>query len=377
MNNSGDVLISESRVPGLQLVHSNQASTCATPVNIHVHATGTKCPACAHLEQITMQEDFAGLEFPYALNIWLETHRPYITERTYRDYCQYGDALAAFFTSLQLRHINIGTVRGYQIWRWKRGERLLGETHGKYLHSAETVRIKNEINSVLKPILREAGVWQEIEQRKFKHLPIPREGAGAALTKEQWRRIFEVAFSHKRWHLAGHCLQIMFRCGLGFGELRRVRRKDMDLIRGTLRILEGAKNSGMRARTVALVPSALESARWLVERWLLLGGSDPESYLLPHRATYHKELDRPMASINFAWNQIKAEWQKKYAHEIDPRQYDARVSAATLLLSNPALSLPTIEKALGWTPSSAMRKRYHRADLDIQRDALNTLEDAG
>lgn len=362
-------------IQGCSTEIKQQFQPLGKPVNIHVHTPGNTCPACAYLEQANMQEDFAALPFVEAFNLWLDAHHPFITDRTYRDYKQYGDALTAFLSHLQLRHISVGTIRGYQMWRWKRGEVIAGETQSKYCHSAETVRIKNELNSVLKPILRHAGLWAEIEKRKFKHLPVPRDGAGAALTKEQWRQIFEIAFSKKRWMLAGHCLQMMFRGGFGFGELRRVRRKDLDLAKGTIRIIEGAKNAGTRVRTVALVPSAVESARWLVARWVKLGGSDADSYLLPHRKTYHKALDRPMASINFAWNGIKAEWQKKYNIETDPRQYDARVSAATLLLQNPKLSLPTIEKALGWTPSSAMRKRYHRADLDIQRDALNTLED--
>jgi hypothetical protein len=126
------------------------------------------------------------------------------------------------------------------------------------------------------------------------------------------------------------------------------------------------------------VPSALASAKWMVERWERLGGTSQDQYLLPHRATLRTgQLNRPMVSINFAWNAIKREWARRQPQHARPetRQYDARVSAASLLLANPALSLTTIEKALGWTPSSAMRKRYYRAEQDALRDALSTLED--
>lgn len=368
-----------TKVPSIAQRTISAGTLDSRPVNLHIHAPGVRCPGCESLELEAMQDSFAELTFSQAFSIWIEAHRPYIQDRTLRDYYQYGNALMDFFGPMQLKNINIGNVRGFQRWRSHvLPDGALNELPldsilctSKYRHSAGNVRIKNEINSVLKPMLREAGVWHEIEKKKFKHLPVPREGSGIALSKEQWREIFEIAFANPRWELAGHCLQIMFRGGFGFGELRKVRRKDLDLEASRLRIVEGAKN-GERERTVNLVPSALESAKWLVERWKRLDGTKSDEYLLPHR----KDHNRPMRSINCAWNQIKREWAKRPQSRPEVRQYDARVSAASLLLSNPSLSLPTIEKALGWTPSSAMRKRYYRAEQNVLLDALHTLEDA-
>ena len=336
----------------------------------HHHALGVECPACHILESGYLD---AAITFNEAFILWFDQHQQFISERTRRDYLQYSAPLSDFFGQLALSDITVGTVRGYQSWRSKRtGSPAPG---ARFMHMAGNVRIKNEINSVLKPILREAGIWKDIKEKKFKHLPVPRDGSGIALSKEQWAQIFEIAFEHPGWHLAGHCLRIMFRGGFGFGELRKARRKDLDLDSAKLRIVEGAKN-GERVRTVNLSPSALESAKWIVERWERLGGVSGEQYLLPHRRA--KELERPMVSINFSWNQIKSEWAIRQPKQARPetRQYDARVSAASLLLSNPKLSLPTIEKALGWTPSSAMRKRYYKPEQDFLREALLTLEDA-
>ncbi|HXA84655.1 MAG TPA: hypothetical protein VNZ47_06245, partial [Candidatus Dormibacteraeota bacterium] len=125
------------------------------------------------------------------------------------------------------------------------------------------------------------------------------------------------------------------------------------------------------------VPSALESMKWIIGRWKEKGGHDPESYILPHRSTLKTgSFDRPMQSIHRSFVAIKAEWVRQSPNaKPETRQCDARTSTACILLQNPKLSLPTIEKTLGWSPSSRMRDRYNRVDMDMRREALNTLED--
>ncbi len=156
-----------------------------------------------------------------------------------------------------------------------------------------------------------------------------------------------------------------------------MRRKHVDLERATVKIVEGAKNSGTRMRTVPLVPSALESMRWIIDRWKDKGGNDPESYILPHRKTLRTH-ERPMGSIHRSFVAIRAEWVRRSPQTAkeDTRQCDARTSTACLLLKNPKLSLPTIHKTLGWMPSSRMRDRYNRVELDAKREVLRTLEDS-
>jgi integrase len=325
-----------------------------------------------------MPEDFAELPFTTAFDKWFKAHKPFVAESTQQDYYQYGRALCAFFQEMPLRMILSGAVRAFQMWRWKRGEVRPDDPQCIYTHNAETVRIKNEICGVLKPMLREAGTWPEIVKRKFKHLPVPREGSGEALSLEEQRIVLKVGFSRKRWLLAAHCQRVMYRTGSGFGELRKLRRRDVDLARATITIINGAKNAGARVRTVTLTASALESMKWIVARWERLGGSDPEQYVLPHRT---KGLGHPMVSTYCAWCAIVEEAIRQNPHLKDKlertRQYDARPSAATILMKNEKLSLPVIEKALGWTPNSLMRKRYNRAEHQVLRQAMDTLEDAG
>lgn len=347
----------------------------------HNHTPGVICPACRAMEIESMQ-DFTELAFSEAFSMWFEMHSKYIAPGTIHIYKQYGNALTAFFGPLQIKNIGIGQLRGFQIWRSKNhAPESPIKPHEKYQHAASSIRIKNEINGVLKPILREAGLWAAIEQRKFNHFQVSREGSGTPLSTIEQDMVLEVAFSKKKWFAAAHCQRIMYRTGTLFGELRKVRRKHVDLKRGTVEIIEGAKNAGSRVRTVRLVPSALESMCWLIERYIKMGGGDSvEQYILPHRT---KGFTVPMGSTYRSWRAIIDATIEKHKdnHEFCAkleltRQCDGRTSAACILLKNSKLSLPTIEKALGWSPSSAMRKRYYKADHDTQLDALMTLESA-
>lgn len=327
-----------------------------------------------------MEDSFGDLIFEAAFPAWIERHTPFIQPRTLRDYQQYGNALMDFFETTRMKDIGIGSIRGFQMWRshvYAGSDAMELELDSKlmkskYRHSAGNVRIKNEINCVLKPMLREAGKWVEIEERKFKHLPVPREGSGVPLNRSEQAELLAIGFSRKKWTLQTHCLRIEYRTGTGFGELRKLRRKHVDLVKGIIHIIEGAKNSGVRLRPVPLIPSALESMQWIIDRWEAKGGSDPESYILFHRT---KGFHSPMGSIHRSFVAIRAEWVRQSPNaKTDTRQCDARTSTACLLLQNPKLSLPTIHKTLGWMPSSRMRDRYNRVELDAKREVLRTLE---
>lgn len=333
-----------------------------------------------------MEQPLIDLTFEQAFNLYLETHSPFIQERTIDDYTQYGRPLLEYFRTLTgedgqpltVKGIGPMTIRGYQLWRSKeRGQ----PQPSSYSHRAGNVRIRNEINGVLKPLLKEAGLWEDIKKRKFKHLPVPLEGSGMFLDKEDQREILEVAFSDHRWMLPGHCLRIMYRSGCGFGELRKVRHRDVDLEAGTISIVLGAKNH-RRERTLKLVPSALDSLRWIMRRADQMGATNRNDFILPHRSCLknrHGSFDRPMVGIHRAWVAIRKAWIRKHPekkHKSEARVYDARVSAATVLMSNSKLSLEVIDKVLGWRPNSRMRQRYLQSEQAIMLEAMNTLEDA-
>jgi hypothetical protein len=68
----------------------------------------------------------------------------------------------------------------------------------------------------------------------------------------------------------------------GFGELRHVRRRDVDLKKRSVLVRDGAKNF-FRDRTIPLNPVAFESMSWIIDRWGDLGGTSDAEFIRPHR----------------------------------------------------------------------------------------------
>ena len=71
---------------------------------------------------------------------------------------------------------------------------------------------------------------------------------------DEERILHEVAFSRPKWQVAAHHMRVLLSTTMGFGELRHVRRRDVDLKR-----------------------------KWIIERWEQLGGSHDSDFILPHR----------------------------------------------------------------------------------------------
>jgi integrase len=194
---------------------------------------------------------------------------------------------------------------------------------------------------VLQMILKQAGEWKRIEEF-YKPLSVPRRGAGHSISSQQESRLREVALSRPKWALAARCMTVMLSTTMGFGELRQLRRKDVDMQRQCITVREGAKNEH-RERTIPLNASAHEAIAWILQRWRELGGSSEEHYILPHRPRCPKGpwlMDEPMTAITSAFGAIrKAAGLPKF------RIYDCRVQAITKLLSNPAVS-PQVSKEI-------------------------------
>jgi hypothetical protein len=221
----------------------------------------------------------------------------------------------------------------------------------------------------LQTILKQAGEWARLREF-YKPLPVPRRGAGHSLTQEEEKLLRETAFSRPKWRLAAHSMVIMLSTTMGFGELRQLRRKDVNTVKGSVTVREGAKNL-FRDRTIPLNPEALNSMTWILERWKKLGGYDPEHYILPHRPRTPGGpwfLDEPMDSIATAFAGIRK--ASGLAHF---RIYDCRVQAITKLLSNPQVS-PQVCREIAGHVSQVMQDRYSIQRFATKKAAVDALE---
>ena len=269
--------------------------------------------------------------FSVAAEAWFADHKRYIKPSTAKSYNDSLRALEPFFGKKPLNEIEIVHVRMYQ-----------GIRRGHV--SAHTV---NREVGVLQQIMREFDEWKRLESR-YRQVPQPPQRAGHTLTYQEEQRLRDVAFTKPKWHLAGHCMILMLSTTMGFGELRQLRRRDVDMERGCVTVREGAKNE-YRQRTIPLNPAAKESMEWILDRWKKIGGSDDDHYILPHRprggerAPHWRKtipwiLTEPTTSMHKAWMGIR-----EAAGIPHFRIYDCRVQAITKLLSDPNVSAQVLE----------------------------------
>jgi integrase len=325
-----------------------------------------ECPACGFLRDMKTLE--VGLPFAVASETWLSNHSKYIRPSTLRVYRQYRQSLAAFFGMLSLGHFHIGHVRAYQEDRSKR---------------ACPTRVNAEVSSVLIPILKEVNHWHSMSD-VYRPLPIVKKRVRQAMNEEEERRLIAIALdaSKPKRLLAGHCLIVMCNTGMGFGELRYLRKRDVavdDQI-PYVAINEGVKNP-FRVRTVPLNWLALRSMRWIMQRWEKLGGTEPMQYILPHAATRTEEernskghqrktppdFNRPMAHIYRGARAILKE--AGLSHMVP---YDMRSSAGTKLMNDPNLSEQAFEEIFGHSDTDT-RKRYLRSHLEKKAVAMQRM----
>jgi integrase len=312
-------------------------------------------PAHVELERLAAMDEVVlhVLPFPKAARIWLDQHQLYIKPVTLRGYQNAVNLFGAFLGDVIVKDIHIGHIRAYQVERRKRA--------GPYLINAEV--------GVLSMVLKEARCWTPIADL-YRPLKVPKRKSGHSLTVEQEARLREVAFSRPKWRLAAHCMVVMLSTTMGFGELRHVRRQDVDMEARCIHVVEGAKND-YRDRTIPMNSAAYDSMCWLLDRWKDLGGRNDSDFILPHRPRTNKGpwiFSEPMTAITSAFRQIRSA-----AGVPEFRIYDCRVQAITKLLQNPNVSTQVSREIAGHI-SQAMQSRYSIQRFDAKKAALDALE---
>ena len=202
------------------------------------------------------ESPLSSMPFSEASVFWLEQHKRYIKANTVKNYQNALKNLVPYLGDVLVKDIHIAHVRAYQAERGKKA--------GAYLLNSEI--------GVLQMVLKEARCWKPIADL-YRPLRVPKRRGGHSISADQERILREVAFSRPKWRLAAHCMIVMLSTTMGFGELRHVRRRDIDLKRRSLLVRDGAKNL-YRDRTIPMNSAAYDSICWLLDRWSDLGGRD-------------------------------------------------------------------------------------------------------
>ncbi len=296
--------------------------------------------------------------FPSAARTWLDARSPYIRPVTRRIYLQYIHTMADFLHEIKLKDIRPGTIRAFLDWR---------------LQSAGAVRTNAEAGC-LQQILKEAGLWKNLADT-YRPLPVPKNKARKSLSDAEVARLLAVCGLTPKRLLAAPCLIAMMHTSMGFGELRRLRRQDVHFDEDIPYVsINGETKNDFRIRTVPLNRLALQSMRWIVERWQKLGGSEPLQFILPHHARRttqektargHKRksppiFTEPMGHIYRAARGILNDAGLKH---IVP--YDMRSQFITRISADPDCSDQMYSELAGHSPKDLeMRRRYSRQQLE-------------
>ena len=306
--------------------------------------------------------------FSEASSLWLENHALYIHPNTVRVYGQYVRKLVEFFGEKPLAEFHIGHVREYQRHRQQ---------------TCSGHRINMEVTSALAPILKEVNIWSRIRDI-YRPLPVTKRQVRKNMSQEEELRLMAIALdaSKPRRLVAGHCLLVMANTGMGFGELRFLRREDVFLNQEPpfITVNSGTKND-YRIRTIPLNRVALRSMRWILHRWERLGGTEPGQYILPHHAKRTEEerkgaghdrkrppdFSTPMAHIYRAARGILKE-----AGLEGFVPYDMRSHFATKLLSDSAVSDQVFRETFGHS-NTRTRDRYSKQRIQTKAAAVDRL----
>jgi integrase len=286
-----------------------------------------------------------------AAEAWLESRRPYISPRTYRDYSDQIRILARFFGEMRLTEIGGDEIRAYQRMRMARA-------------GASCI---NKECSILQQMLKRVGRWPEIAPY-YEPMPMPKESPHRALTPVEEDRLYRIGATNPAWEVAYCAFVISINTTCGPGEIRHLRRMDIDFEKNTMRVQpEGAKNEH-RIRVIPLNSTAWAAVIHLWERAERLGSVRDEHYLIPYRikkGTY--DPDRPAMSWRYALREMLVR------ANIDISAYSFRHHAITKLLENPDVSEETCEAIAGHI-SERMKKRYSHTRIEVKRSAVEALE---
>jgi integrase len=343
---------------------ANPASSADSTPATGLHSIGhVDCPACDSSRRAMLNpEVLADLMFCEAAKVWFEFHVLRVGPGTRRHYTNCIRALTPFFSQLSLREIHVGHLEQYQSLR---------SSGSGGLRRAGPSLVNHELNT-LSQILTRANLWASFVPH-YRPLRLPRPKVGCALSSDEEARLFRKAGSNPRWLVAYCCSLVTANTTAGPNEIRNLRMRDVDLDPPAIRITEGVKNE-YRRRTIPLNAPAAWALRELVTRARDLGATDPEHYILPHRAANGaKGFDptRPISSWRGSWEKLR-----QAAGLPNLRMYDLRHHAITRLLEDEEVSERTVIELAGHV-SRAMLERYSHIRMRTKKEAVDALARKG
>lgn len=303
------------------------------------------------------------MQFNEAAEIWLAALRTgdgegprvhgRIRSKTDQSYRQYVRSLRLVFGQMRLRDIRLDHFRRYEDARLNGdGPFIRKRRPNKNVEAAPCPAGPKKVNqeiSILKRILRVAGLWRE--EYWLLHSPLSEDQAEIprALSRDEQRRWLKIAASAEKWHLVYWYSELAFSTCMSTNEIRSLRICDINLETGIVTIPWAGSKNRYRHRTIPIgtaeegnVP--FQAILWLLERANRLGAREPGHYLFPfRRPPMPFDPTKPMSvsGLKRLWDDVRLASGLKWF-----RQYDARHTAITRYAEE-GIPIATIMKMAG------------------------------
>lgn len=259
------------------------------------------CPACEQVRIGMRPEHFAQLTYREAWGVWWELKKQKLSKSSISDYEYYNRSLDPFFHDVKMGNVDGALVSSYQQAR-----------RGKVGGSA----INHEIECVLKPLCRKAGVWERIRD-DYEREPTREMLKRRVFTYEEEEHFFQTAARTDDGEMAYWVASVMNNSGITRFEIRHVQLEDLDLERRVVWV-ETAKNQ-IRRDEVPLNEIAVKQFGRLLTRAAGWGSKLPTHYLLPFTVNRgEKDPTRPAAEdfLRYQWKKLQKaaceEWNRKH-----------------------------------------------------------------
>jgi integrase len=216
---------------------------------------------------------------------------------------------------------------------------------------------------VLSRVLKFCGCWRGLEDHVHA-LNEPESLVGRALTVEEQDRLLEMAQSNPEWDYV-YCAAVLAAwTSLCSVEVRRLRRRDVDLFNRKVSVPYG-KNKH-RIRVLPLLPDAVRVLGRMVERLDRLGFTAPDDFLWFACQWNRFDPTKPMSRWDTAWHALRDK-----ANLPGLRFHDLRHTIVTELLEAGQPEL--VIEAITGQVSRKMVKHYSHIRQESMRKALEAV----
>jgi integrase len=208
--------------------------------------------------------DLAGMPLDTATEKWLTIRKTEVAPSTYSIDKERVKALKKRLGGRILSTLAPQDIRNYQLARRQ---------------DVAPVTVNCEIK-VLRLLLKEAHLWQRFEPH-FKPLRERTSPVGKALTPAEHEKLFKVVMNNPQSASSYFAAVIAAETTMRGGEIKQLRRGDVDLIEGVVRVHRITTKTDAGERIIPLTASAKWCFSQLLKRAELLGATEPEHFLFP------------------------------------------------------------------------------------------------